>query len=302
MPSPSVLLVYKRSAYLRVRLGGGSMGWLRQEGCKPFVRDLKAGHWSHYGTLATVKAALKERGLEVVEALREDLPHKGAADGRYGLVVVVGGDGTFLDASHYTSRVPILGVNSDPRCSVARFSACDAKAFPGLLDAWATGRVKPARVPRLSLLLNDKPLKWPVLNDVLAAAKSPATTSRYLLRAGGRREEQMSSGVWIATAAGSTAAMQSAGGRELDPSKPLFQYVVREPYERKFGRRRLLGGVLKKGTPFEMVSLMREGMLFLDGSPEGVTFTLGDRLKVALTAPPLPVIGLHSIRAGRIHG
>jgi NAD+ kinase len=265
---------------------------MRRRGFKPYVQILKKSHWTHYGTLARVKEALQSRGLEVVEALRKDLAREGFADGRFGLVVVVGGDGTFLDASHWTRRVPVLGVNSDPTRSVARFSGCEWEEFGALLDAYGLGRVKPLRLPRLSLKLNGKPLKWPILNDVLVAAKSPAATSRYILRVGARREEQMSSGVWVSTAAGSTAANQSAGGRVFSAEKPVFQYVVREPFARKFGPRHMLKGVLGKGRVLEITSTMREGMIYMDGPALCAPFALGDTLRITLSAPPLSVIGL----------
>ena len=292
MPHPRVLLVYKRSAYLRYRLGGGSLHWLHKAAFKDYVKILKASHWNHYGTMASVKETLKEKGLEVVEALRQDIGRDGFADGRFGLVVVVGGDGTLLDASHWTKRVPVLGVNSDPGRSVAHYSGCEVEGFPRVLDEYGRGRLKPVSLPRLSLSLNGKTLKWPVLNDVLVAAKGPAATSRYVLRVGGKEEEQMSSGIWISTAAGSTAASMSAGGRPLPPTRKVFQYVVREPFEGKLGPRRLLKGVLPKGKSLEIDSYMREGMLYIDGPALSVPFVIGDRLKVTLTAPALPVIGL----------
>ena len=294
MPSPSVLLVYKRSAYLRLRLGGGPQGWLRQREFKHYVKILKTSHWNHYKALSIVKAALKGRGLEVVEVLREEISRVGKADGRYGLIVVVGGDGTFLEAAHWSARVPILAVNSDPGRSVARFSACRAPGFSKMLEDWALGKNKPVKVPRLALSLNGEQLKWPVLNEVLVAAKSPAGTSRYMLKVGKKKEEQISSGVWISTAAGSTAAILSAGGKSISPEKTVFQYLVREPYEKKFGRRHLVKGVLSKGESIELVSHMREGSVFIDGSSLCVPFTLGDKLRVTLSAPPLPVIGFRT--------
>jgi NAD+ kinase len=267
---------------------------MRQREFKPYVKILKTSHWNHYKALSVVKAALKDRGLQVVEVLREEIERAGKADGRYGLIVVVGGDGTFLEAAHWTARVPIIAVNSDPGRSVARFSACRAPGFTKMLDDWALGKIKPVKVPRLTLTLNGEQLKWPALNEVLVAAKSPAGTSRYVLKVGPKQEEQISSGVWISTAAGSTAAIFSAGGKAMSPEKTTFQYWVREPYEKKFGKRHLVRGVLSKGESIELVSHMREGCVFVDGSSICVPFILGDKLRVALSAPPLPVIGLRT--------
>jgi NAD+ kinase len=302
MATPTVLLVYKRSAYLRLRLGGGPLGWLRKREFKSYVQILKNSHWNHYRSLAIVKEALKNRGLEVVSVLREEMSRVENTDGRFGLVVVVGGDGTFLEAAHWTGRVPILGVNSDPSRSVARFSACRALGFTQLLEAWATGKVKPVRVPRMSVAVNGKTLQWPVLNEVLVAAKSPAGTSRYLLKVGKTSEEQISSGVWVSTAAGSTAAILSAGGKPIPYQKEAFQYLVREPFEKKFGRRRLLKGVLAKGKTFEVVSHMKEGVVFLDGCSLCMPLGIGDKVRISLSAPPLSIIGMKPFHAEPTRG
>lgn len=300
MATPRVLLVYKRSAYLRLRLGGAPQGWMGQREFKDYVQVLKTSHWNHYGALATVRNDLRERGLEVVKVLREELTRVEKADGQYGLVVAVGGDGTFMDAAHWTGRVPILGVNSDPSRSVGRFSSCLADDFAGVLDQWAAGRLKPVRVPRLSVSVNGNALPWPVLNEALFAAKSPAATSRYLLKAGKRTEEQISSGVWVATAAGSSAAILSAGGRLLPFQKETAQYLVREPFEKKFGKRRLVRGMIPKGKSLEFVSHMRDGMLFLDGCSLTAPVGMGDKVKLSLSAPPLSVIGMKPYRPGRV--
>jgi len=302
MATPTVLLVYKRSAYLRLRLGGGPLGWLRKREFKSYVQVLKKSHWSHYGALATVRSVLKDRGLEVVNVVRDELARGEKTDGRFGLVVVVGGDGTFLEAAHWTGRVPVLAVNSDPGRSVARFSACRGEGFAEVLDTWATGKLKPVRVSRLALSLNGKSLPWPVLNEVLVAAKSPAGTSRYVIKIGSKHEEQISSGVWVSSAAGSTAAILSAGGEPIPFQKEAFQYLVREPFEKKFGRRHLVRGVLPKGRTLEFVSHMRDGMLFLDGCSLTVPFGIGDKLRVSLTAPPLSIIGMRNYQPDKGKG
>jgi NAD+ kinase len=231
--------------------------------------------------------------------LRRMMGRKGFADGRYDLVVTIGGDGTILDASHAIRNIPILGVNSDPLRSVARFSGCDMESFPGVLESFLLGRLKPVSVPRLELSLNGRKHPWPVLNDLLVTTLSPAGTSRYTLKVGNRTEEQMSSGVWISTAAGSTAANLSAGGRILPPARKCFQYVVREAYLPKFGRRSLIKGILGGSAALDMVSFMRDGRLFLDGANHILPFVLGDHLKVRLSPHPLSILGFKATK-GRI--
>jgi NAD+ kinase len=260
---------------------------------------LKGSHQRHHATVQGVREKLRKMGLRVDYILRRKLNRLGIADRHYDLVITVGGDGTVLDASHLVRRIPVLGVNSDPMRSVARFSGCDLDSFPGVLEGYLAGRLKPAWVPRLEFALNGKTHPWPVLNDLLVTTLSPAGTSRYTLKVGKLTEEQMSSGLWISTAAGSTAANLSAGGKILPATRKAFQYVVREAYLPKFGRRRLIQGVLGPKDRLEIVSYMRDGQIFLDGANNILPFVLGEQLIAKLSPYPLPILGFKPTK-GRI--
>ena len=72
-----------------------------------------------------------------------------------------------------------------------------------------------------------------VLNDILVCHHNPGAMSRYFLTVEGTREEQRSSGVWIATAAGSSGGLHSAGGKVLTQKSKEFQYRPRELYRGK---------------------------------------------------------------------
>jgi len=67
--------------------------------------------------------------------------------------------------------------------------------------------------------------------------------SRYYLQVGKLLEEQRSSGVWIATAAGSTGGLRSAGGKVLPKEDKKFQYKPRELYYGKKTCYHLKGGI-----------------------------------------------------------
>jgi len=253
---------------------------------------LKASHDCHHDAIAKALRVLTNRGYRVFRSFRSDLEKVSSIDRRFKFVVTVGGDGTFLAASHYLHQTPLLGINSDPTKSVARFSACGMRGFAAVLDAYEKGKVKTVSVARLELRLNGKKHPLKVLNDILVTAHCPAEASRYLLTVGKRTEEQMSSGLWISTAVGSTAASASAGGRILPMTCSRFQYIVREIYHRKTGPRLLLRGVLRRGERISILSRMREGELYLDGANTRVPFELGSLLEVSLSDSPLKVVGL----------
>src|SRR4030095_2940770 len=121
----------------------------------------------------------------------------------------------------------------------------------------------------------------------LFANRSPAGTSRYILRAGNRWEEQKSSGIWIATGAGSTGALRSAGGRPLPKHSKEIQYVVREPFHKRGRRLTLLAGKLKAGQSIRIYSTMSRAAVFLDGAHLHYDVRYGDLVEIKIADKPV---------------
>jgi NAD+ kinase len=289
MPQLNVLVVYKESTYSRY---GSFKNLVKGFKRNHFWDVLRGSHERHLRTLQTVEKALRQRGFRITTLLRSRVRNLKNIDSKFKLVISVGGDGTFLDCSHQLWKTPILGVNSDPQQSVARLSGSDGSNFSAILDGYLSGRVKPSLVWRLDFFINGKKSATPILNDLLISTLSPAGTSRYILKVGNRAEEQMSSGVWVSSAAGSTAAVLSAGGKLFRSTAKQFQFVAREVYHRKFGPRRFLKHVFKEGQTLEIISYMRQGRVFIDGSNLVEPFKVGDRLKIQISSRPLKVIGV----------
>ncbi len=285
----NVLVVYKESTYSRYGYFSSLVRGLKKN---RFWNVLRGSHERHLKTLQTVERVLTERNFRVTTLLRSRVKKLKNIDRNFHLVISVGGDGTFLDCSHHLWKTPILGVNSDIQQSVARLSGSDGANFSEVLDKYLSGILKPSLIWRLDFSINGKKNRVPVLNDLLISTLSPAGTSRYILEAGNRSEEQMSSGVWVSSAAGSTAAVLSAGGKSFRSTDKKFQFVAREVYHRKFGPRRFLKHVLKKGQVLEIISYMRQGRIFVDGSNLVEPFKVGDRLKIQISPRPLKVIGV----------
>jgi len=286
---PKVLVVYKESAYSALKASARLVRSLQRSG---YWKVALKSHGLHQLTLKTVLRVLRAKGYEPIQVMRDKVHRLKGVDRKFRLVVTVGGDGTLLDTSHFVGKAPVLAVNSDPSRSVARFSGCKGEGFGRVLQGFLEGKLHPVPAARLEFSLNGRKGRWLVLNDLLVTAASPAGTSRYILRVGRRTEEQLSSGLWISSAAGSTAASLSAGGKALPATAKKFEYVVREAYHRKFGPRRLLKGILSLGSRLEVVSRMKEGRIFVDGANLSVPFRMGDRLKVRVAKEPLRLIGL----------
>ena len=95
--------------------------------------SFQESHRIQQSTIEVIKNKLIESGTEIDMVYRSEITESAidAAD----LVISVGGDGTFLEASHYISdNTPILGVNSDPLRSVGFFCSCTKENFEELFN------------------------------------------------------------------------------------------------------------------------------------------------------------------------
>lgn len=288
-----VLVVYKKSAYQLYVVERRDPRLVRLARRRSrTLQEMRQAHATHQETLEAVTSALSRAGAAHTLMYRVDL--RTAA--RHNLIVSVGGDGTFLHAAHVVDQTPILGVNSDPQRSEAVFCAATRTTFEGMFHQARAGRTPLLALARLQVRLNGRACLPLVVNDVLVAHDDPATMSRYRLRVGSHREAQKSSGVWIATAAGSSSAIAAAGGRPLPWTSRRFQYRPRELYEGRLSRYRLTGGVLASRSQVEVVWMMRRGLACIDGPHARLPLQYGDRLTIhPATAHPLRVYG---VRAG----
>ncbi|MEO1269415.1 MAG: NAD(+)/NADH kinase [Myxococcota bacterium] len=296
-PLPRTLVVHKRSALEEYRRADAAQGHTNTEelleaGSEAVAR-LRPSHERHQLSLDQVRAELEQRSWP------HDVVYRGELESvsGYDLIVTVGGDGTVLDVSHrLTDATPLLGVNSDPVSSVGYFCATTGADFAETLTGVISGSVKAFELSRFRIAINDVLIDPPVLNDILIADGNPAATSRYILEVASHREEHRSSGIWVSTPAGSTAAIRSAGGIVLPLGSQLLQYLVREPYLPPHGRYNLLGGVQPIGDGLTVISRMRTGCVFLDGPHAVYNVAMGDRIAISGTAPPLVILGVDEDR------
>lgn len=283
----NVLLVYKKSAY-DIHFGKyrhRSLAKLYRAG-DPQLTHFERSHHVHYGTLEAVRALLKKKKIAVHAVSRGEVPSARGFD----LVLSVGGDGTFLEAARRIGIEPIVGVNSDPAHSVGRFCTADRRSFPELFERALAGRARVRHLARLAMKLNGRPIGTPVLNDILVCHVNPAAMSHYMIAVRGRREQHRGSGVWIATAAGSTGASRSAGGRLLPLESRRFLYWPRELYRGHRLAYRLKGGTLLPQGHVTLRSLMPEGMIYPDGAHARHPFGYGDILEVGPSKTALSVL------------
>ncbi len=261
---------------------GGRAAKLARQG-DATARRILASDAEQQRTIDAVRKTLMEHRIPFSEFSARDFSAAekrkiNAAD----FVISIGGDGTALGTSHYITNGLMLGVNSAPGDSVGHFCHTHRGNFAeGLADILAA-RWQPTELARLAVSLNDKLLPEQALNDVLIAHDCPAATTRYLLELGEVSEEQRSSGIWIATAAGSTAGIKSAGGKVMPLGSRRLQYFVRELYREPHRSYALTRGFLEDNEELIVASKMQNAHVYVDGARTDYAFPFGTRAKIKL--------------------
>lgn len=163
----------------------------------------------------------------------------------------------------------------------------------------------------------------PGLNDLLIADPSPASVSRFRLgwlskidchkftglpsipkdgaktRFAGKSYDiesslnVWSSGMWISTSTGSTAAMAAVGGKPMDCDSSDLQYMIREHMietsNESINRDDVDNGFAKSGDIMHLRWNSQRGRIFIDGSHLYHNLELGDEIMIDNAAPPLPM-------------
>ena len=281
---PRVLLVAKRP--LAERLGPTDSERLVLEP-RIGLDALLAAAASHAVVLARIVADLSDVPVreKVVDQL--DAHDADQAD----LIVTVGGDGTVFAVNALRATRPVITVNSDPSRSVGHFTRCTVEGFRALFVAWQAGTTRIEPIARLQVTSGDGDgMPHRILNDCLFTSRNPAAITRYVLDADGASERQQSSGVWIATAAGSTAAIRSAGLEPpLAPGQEALLFKVREPFQGR-GIARILDGRQLPPRGLALTATMPGIDLYLDGPHRRVPLAYGATARFAPCPEPLPLV------------
>ncbi|CAM9406238.1 unnamed protein product, partial [Chrysoparadoxa australica] len=272
---------------------------------------LKNRFMAHRSTVDGVKDILSNLDVKYKVVGREELDRQHIED--VDLVIAVGGDGTVLSSSHFLNdSLPLLGVNSDPtlehergqhkktdeRRSMGALCLCTAENMKEQLPKILQGEIRPHRRSRIQAVIKSTFTETklpPALNDILIAHPEPAAVSRFKLGFyEGEREKfslnVWSSGLWICTATGSTAAMKAAGGFPMQPDSRDLQYMVREHL---FGEgaaaegRKQGHGKVKDGQRVRIRWNSLAGYCYVDGAHAKHPLMLGDEIELAAVAPPL---------------
>jgi NAD kinase len=229
------------------------------------------------------------RSLDALrQALQFDLPHQLVDRSlvptfqflQEDLVVTLGQDGLVANTAKYVGDQPIVAVNPEP----SRFDGILLPFSPGQARL-AVARVLEGKARIREVTLAQAKLKdgqrLLAFNDLFIGARSHVS-ALYRITCGVRSEVHSSSGVLVATGAGSTGWVSSAfnmaagiavfcGGSLSKPASMSWEnrrllYVVREPFLSRHSQAGIVAGVIEPGQELLMESLMPSGgVIFSDG-------------------------------------
>eukprot|EP00934_Nitzschia_sp_Nitz4_P003825 Nitzschia sp. Nitz4//scaffold397_size11424//5985//7224//NITZ4_009041-RA/size11424-processed-gene-0.2-mRNA-1//1//CDS//3329550284//3815//frame0 len=164
----------------------------------------------------------------------------------------------------------------------------------------------------------------PALNDLLIANPSPAAISRFRMGWLRKMDESekpktqqeygtvtrfsgcaydvekslnvWSSGMWVCTGTGSTAAMAAAGGQAMDPEAMELQYLIREHVMGNSSETvsdDVNNAIVAEGQKMHLRWNSQRGKIYIDGSHLTHNIELGDEIMIDNHAPPLRMFARH---------
>ena len=126
-----ILIVHKKSTYLRYLDSNNQQlkNFLSTEHQNAIL--LKKDYQIEEKAIKEVEKVIKKLNFSYEIIIREKLKKVENKD----LVITVGGDGTFLDVSHFIiDETPVLGINSNPNKSVGFFCTATSKNIREILE------------------------------------------------------------------------------------------------------------------------------------------------------------------------
>lgn len=285
-----VLVVCKESKYEwdRIHLGLSHDGIVARYAAEHARLDaILRGHEAQEVARARIRELLP--GADLVMMSQLAAPVSG-----YDAVVSLGGDNSFTYTTHFVGDTPVASVNSDPGQSLGalcRWSAGDLREFSHCLRH---NRYAVEEWPRLEASVDGAPFR-PATSEYFLGERDRKEMSRLVLVHGDREyAPQKSSGLIVATGAGSTGWYASArrylarGDGRFAPTERRAAFVVAEPPG--LDAQGLYAGELRQGQQLIVHSLNdAEGVISADSWVRGA-FRRGQKAVIRLGERPLRVI------------
>jgi NAD+ kinase len=239
-------------------------------------------------------AALQSRQVEAVE-MERDVTLSAAAGHvkEAGLVLTLGGDGTFLHGARVAAPrgIPILGVNLG---RLGFLTEVDAHQLEEGLSRFFDGsyRIEERTILQVTLMRGGRNLSRSIgLNEVVVDHSGESRMLRVEIDVGGQAVGVIDAdGVIVATATGSTAYALASGGPILEPTLRDLVLVPMSPFALT-----VRPIVFPPGQDITVTVVRGPAEMRIDGARRGRSVETGDvircgshprRLKVVRFSPP----------------
>ena len=196
------------------------------------------------------------------------------------VVIVVGQDGLVANTAKYVNALPIVAVNPDMERYDGFLLPFNTHNFIAGVESVIDGKYSSRIASLAEARLNDGQ-RLLAFNDLFIGASSHVS-ARYKISYNKKTEEHSSSGIIVATQAGSTGWLSSIFNMTFgmhkfitkDSEKRKFvklqdnqlMFVVREPFQSKMTQSELTAGILSGGMNLTVESYMpTNGVIFSDG-------------------------------------
>jgi len=207
------------------------------------------------------------------------------------IIISIGGDGTFLSASHYAENIPILSVNSDKTRSEGALTTIDLSELNSKILDIINNKIKIKEYTREKIIIHKKNKCTETenaLNETFFGNINPHHTTNYEIIYKNKNENQRSSGIVISTGTGSTAWYQTAGGYPFNREKKQLKFKIRELYKRKLHKPTIKKGKINLNEKLIIISKMNHAIVAIDSIR---TYKLSKNNKVEISiGKPLKVI------------
>jgi len=221
---------------------------------------------------------LTDKSVEVIKRERQCMSSECYKDTDF--VVVIGGDGTFLRASHMNKDVPMFGINPEPSKKEGFFMQSTIEDYEKFLDKILNGKYDVVDLMRLSVLIDDKMIPEFILNDIFIGDEKPYNMFNYNIEINDKKDFHRGSGLLVGTPAGSHAWLKSAGGQIMEITERKYQYVARDLYRgRLTSGFKLIKDVLS-GEEIIKVFPNNSGILVVDSVSQEYRFEKGSEIVI----------------------
>lgn len=203
------------------------------------------------------------------------------------LALSLGGDGTFLSASHFIENQLILGANTDIKNSEGALTSISLKKLERKLSHIFSGKYKIKKYHREKVIIHKTNKKIETefaLNETYIGNKNPHHPSNYKIIHKNKEEKQRSSGILISTGTGSTAWYKAMGGRKFKRTKPILKFKIRELFTGRIYKQKIKNGTINHKDSLIIISKMNHGILSID-SIRNYSLKQDDKIEIKLGMP-----------------